>query len=179
MFHLRKIITCIGALALLASSMLMPQAALAAPKVNSVAEIDAPLNFGDYFWDEEGVPRKGAVRIVVDITAEQIYVYRGGHEIARAKILRGWERYNTPTGTFKILEKDADHYSSTYDNAPMPFNLRLTWKGVAIHGADVDDISATHGCVGVPLDFAETLFKHVRVGDPVLITKNWMRNVYG
>ncbi len=179
MFQFRKISTFLGAVALLASSILAPQAAIAAPKVHTVAEIEAPLNFGDYFWDETGVPQRGAVRIVVDIKAEQLYVYRGGYEIARTKILRGWDKYATPTGTFKILEKDKDHYSSTYDNAPMPYNHRLTWKGVAIHGADVDDIHATHGCVGIPLDFIKTLWRYTKVGDPVLITKNWMPNVYG
>ncbi|MEE9434862.1 MAG: L,D-transpeptidase family protein [Sphingorhabdus sp.] len=179
MHNIRKTFAFFGAVALILSTMLAPQAAFAAPVVHTVAEIDAPLNFGDYFWDEEGVPRRGKVRVVVDLNAEQIYVYRGGYEIARAKVLRGWDKYKTPVGTFKILEKDADHYSSTYDNAPMPFNLRLTWKGVAIHGSDVDDISATHGCVGIPLEFARTLFKNVRVGDPVLITKNWMPNTYG
>ena len=169
--------TC--AAALITSSTIMPQSAYAAPYVHTVAEIDAPLDFGDYFWDEQGVPNRGKVRVVVDLAAEQLYVYKGGYEIARAKVLRGWQRWQTPTGTFKILEKDADHYSSTYDNAPMPYNLRLTWKGVAIHGADVDDVSATHGCVGIPLEFARTLFKYTRVGDPVLITNNWMRDVYG
>lgn len=178
MIKIAKSLLSICGAALAVSALAIAQPAQARPKVHSVAQLDAPLDFGDYFWDEEGVPQRGAVRIVVDLTAEQIYVYRGGHEIARAKVLRGWERYRTPTGTFKILEKDADHYSSTYDNAPMPFNLRLTWKGVAIHGSDVDDVSATHGCVGVPLEFARTLFKHTRVGDPVFITKNWMPETY-
>jgi len=105
-------------------------------------------------------------------------VYRGGVEIARAVITRGWGKHRTPTGRFPILEKDADHYSSTYNNAPMPFNLRLTWKGIAIHGADVDDEAATHGCIGIPLDFARILFKNVRVGDKVVITRNWLPEVY-
>lgn len=151
--------------------------ALSAPVVHTVAEIDAPLYYGDYFWDEEGAP-KGFAQIVVDLDEEQIYVYRGGVEIARAVITRGWEKYQTPVGTFPILEKDADHYSSTYDNAPMPYNLRLTWRGVAIHGAQVDDEAATHGCIGVPLEFARMLFNNVRVGDKVLVTRNWLPEVY-
>lgn len=164
---------------LLAISALAPQSAVARPKVVSVAQIDEPLGFGDYFWDETGVPQGGKVRIVVDLEAEQLYVYRRGYEIARSKILRGWGRHATPTGTFKILEKKKEHYSSTYNNAPMPYNHRLTWKGVAIHGSDVDDIHATHGCVGIPLEFIRELFKHTRVGDPVYITKNWMTSFYG
>jgi lipoprotein-anchoring transpeptidase ErfK/SrfK len=147
------------------------------PVVHTIAELDAPLYYGEYFWDETGVP-KGPADIVVDLTEEQLYVYRGGVEIARTVITRGWDKHATPTGTFPILEKDADHYSSTYDNAPMPFNLRLTWDGVAIHGANVDNEAATHGCVGIPLEFAAKLFKVARVGDRVFITNKWKPEVY-
>jgi hypothetical protein len=166
-------------LAILAAfAIAAPTAIIAAPQVNTVAELDAPLYYGDYFWDESGAPR-ARVQIVVDLEEEQLYVYRGGVEIARAVITRGWEKYATPTGTFPILEKDADHYSSTYDNAPMPYNLRLTWRGVAIHGAEVDDQGATHGCIGVPVEFARKLFANVRVGDKVVVTRNWLPDVYG
>lgn len=149
--------------------------------VHHYIELDRPLDFGEHFWDEsyaraKGI--KGTAQIVVDLEAEQLYVYRSGIEIARTKVTRGWEEYDTPTGVFPILEKDADHYSSTYNNAPMPYNLRLTWKGVAIHGAEVDSVSATHGCIGVPLEFARKLFANVRKGDKVLVTRNWQRHVY-
>lgn len=151
-------------------------------KVKHFVELSRPLEFGEHFWDEYMARQKGAqgpARIVVDLSAEQLYVYRGGIEIARTKITRGWEEWQTPTGVFPILEKDRDHYSSTYDNAPMPYNLRLTWQGVAIHGALVDDIGATHGCIGVPLEFAEQLFGNVRKGDKVMITNNWRPDIYG
>ena len=158
-------------------ALTLPVSLSAAPKVNTVAELDSPLYYGEYFWDETGAP-KGRAQIVVDLEEEQLYVYRGGVEIARAVITRGWLKHRTPTGTFKILEKDADHYSSTYNNAPMPYNHRLTWKGIAIHGAEVDDEAATHGCIGVPVEFARELFKHTRVGDRVLVTRNWMPGAY-
>jgi lipoprotein-anchoring transpeptidase ErfK/SrfK len=165
-----------AALALMASTT--TPAANAMPYVLTYAETDAPLYYGEYFWDETGAPRARA-EIVVDLRAEQLYVYRGGVEIARAVITRGWHNYKTPTGTFPILEKDADHYSSTYGGAPMPYNLRLTWAGIAIHGSDVDDMAATHGCIGIPLEFARTLFRNVRVGDKVYVTNNWKPEVYG
>jgi L,D-transpeptidase catalytic domain len=165
-------------LCIIATTLLTTSPLLAAPVVHTYAEIDAPLYYGEYFWDESGAP-KARAEIVVDLKAEQIYVYRGGVEIARAVITRGWDNYKTPLGTFPILEKDADHYSSTYGGAPMPYNLRLTRQGVAIHGADVDDQSATHGCIGIPVEFARTLFRNVRVGDKVLVTNHWKPEVYG
>ena len=149
--------------------------------VRHYAELDRPLEFGEHFWDETLVPPSAALKpaqIVVDLAAEQLYVYRAGVEIARSRITRGWEDYRTPTGVFPILEKDADHVSSTYDNAPMPYNLRLTWPGVAIHGAEVDDVGATHGCIGVPLPFARQLFRAAKLKDKVLITRDWMPHLY-
>ena len=149
--------------------------------IDHYIELDRPLDFGEHFWDESFARASGArgsAQIVVDLAAEQLYVYRAGIEIARTKVTRGWEEYDTPTGIFPILEKDADHYSSTYNNAPMPYNLRLTWKGVAIHGAEVDSLSATHGCIGVPLEFARKLFANARKGDKVLLTRNWRPEVY-
>jgi lipoprotein-anchoring transpeptidase ErfK/SrfK len=61
-----------------------------------------------------------------------------------------------------------DHRSSLYD-AEMPYTLRLTHDGISIHGSDVRRGAATHGCVGVPLEFARRLFDATTVGDPVLV----------
>ena len=165
-----------------AAKPIVPQGQTSFLDVIHYVELERPLEFGEHYWDESFVQSqgiRGPAQIVVDLEAEQLYVYRAGAEIARSKITRGWEQYDTPTGVFPILEKDADHYSSTYDGAPMPYNLRLTWQGVAIHGSEVDDVSATHGCIGVPLEFARKLFSNVRKGDKVLVTRNWQRDIYG
>ena len=76
----------------------------------------------------------------------------------------------TPTGTFSILEKDVDHHSSLYDNAPMPFMQRLTWDGVALHGGQVMAEPASHGCVRLPRGFARLLFGVTSLGGRVVIT---------
>jgi lipoprotein-anchoring transpeptidase ErfK/SrfK len=51
----------------------------------------------------------------------------------------------------------------------MPYTLRLTGDGVSIHGSNVRWGLASHGCVGVPKDFAAKLFDVVNKGDEVLI----------
>jgi lipoprotein-anchoring transpeptidase ErfK/SrfK len=84
-------------------------------------------------------------------------------------ILYGADGLPTPTGKFPILAKLKDHKSITYDNAPMPYTLRLTGDGVSIHGSNVRWGFATHGCVGIPKDFAAKVFGVVKVGDPVFI----------
>jgi hypothetical protein len=164
---------------LLALALGAVPAAAATPgfEVKTVWQLDAPMQIGDYIWDDEEAP-DGQIRIVVDLSAEMLYVYRAGIEIGRSSILYGYDKKPTPTGEFPIIEKDADHYSSTYGGAPMPYNLRLTRSGVAIHGSEVEDGYATHGCVGIPKEFAALLFRQARVGDRVLITNGWMSGDY-
>jgi hypothetical protein len=51
----------------------------------------------------------------------------------------------------------------------MPYMMRLTMDGVAIHGSDVREGAGTHGCLGVPLDFGARLFAEVERGTEVLV----------
>jgi lipoprotein-anchoring transpeptidase ErfK/SrfK len=104
----------------------------------------------------------------VDLQGQTISVFRSGHEIGTAVILYGADEKPTPTGGFHILQKLKDHRSSLYD-AAMPYTLRLTEDGVAIHGSDVKEGAATHGCIGVPTAFAELLFEEAKTGDKVII----------
>ena len=135
--------------------------------VRSILNITKPMHFGDFVWNEDRIPA-GPVWVRVDLTRQLLSVFRGGHEIGSAVILYGTDGKATPTGSFTILEKDQDHYSRTYD-APMPYMLRLTNDGVAIHGSNVRQGWATHGCIGVPLDFARLLFGVAKKSDPVII----------
>jgi hypothetical protein len=136
--------------------------------VRSLLNVSHAMTYGDYVWDEEGVP-PGPLWIRVDIRAQLISVFRGEHEIGTAVILYGGNGKPTPMGAFHVLQKAKDYVSHTYD-APMPFMLRLTSDGVAIHASNVREGWATHGCIGVPMDFAKRLFGEARLGDTVLIT---------
>ncbi len=136
--------------------------------VRSLLNVSHAMAYGDYVWDEDGVP-PGPLWIRVDIRAQLISVFRGEHEIATAVVLYGAQGKPTPVGAFHVLQKAKDYVSHTYD-APMPFMLRLTSDGVAIHASNVREGWATHGCIGVPMDFAKRLFGEARIGDTVLIT---------
>ncbi|MFL6726977.1 MAG: L,D-transpeptidase family protein [Sphingomicrobium sp.] len=136
--------------------------------VKSILKIDAPMSYGDFVWNEKGVP-PGRVWIRVDLKSQILSVFRAGHEIGTAVILYGTDGLPTPTGKFPILAKMKDHRSVTYGDAPMPYTLRLTNDGVSIHGSNVRWGFATHGCVGVPRDFAARMFDVVSRGDEVLI----------
>lgn len=135
--------------------------------IRSVLNIGTPMRYGAWAWDDAKVPQ-GSVWVRVDLTHQLLSVFRAGHEIGTAVILYGAADKESPVGAFPVLEKVADYRSRTYD-AAMPYSLRLTADGVAIHGSDVRRNAATHGCIGVPTDFARRLFAEVNVGDPVVI----------
>ena len=135
--------------------------------VRSVLNVPARMHYGDFRWDDKGVPA-GPTWVRVDLNSQLISVFRSGHEIGTAVILYGASSVPTPTGKFPVLAKLKDHRSATYD-APMPFTLRLTADGVSIHASDVRWGYATHGCIGVPREFAAKLFDAMRVGDEVLV----------
>ncbi len=136
--------------------------------IKSILDVRGPMSYGDYVWDDKGVP-PGPTWVRVDLHSQLMSVFRSGHEIGTAVILYGADGLPTPTGRFPILAKLKDHRSITYDNAPMPYTLRLTGDGVSIHGSNVRWGFATHGCVGIPKAFAAKLFDVVKVGDPVFI----------
>jgi hypothetical protein len=135
--------------------------------VRSMLDIAKPMQFGDFVWSEDRVPQ-GPVWVRIDLDLQLLSVFRGGHEIGSAVILFGTDGKATPTGDFTILGKDANYYSHTYD-APMPYALHLTSDGVAIHGSNVRGGWATHGCIGVPVQFARLLFGATSKGDVVAI----------
>jgi len=136
--------------------------------IKSILDIRQPMEYGEFRWNDRGVPA-GPIWIRIDLKSQLLSVFRAGHEIGTAVILYGTDGLPTPTGKFPILAKWKDHRSATYDNAPMPYTLRLTKDGVAIHGSNVRWGFATHGCIGIPTDFAAKVFGVVHVGDPVLI----------
>lgn len=135
--------------------------------VRSLIEVGKPLRFGDYVWDESAASA-GPVWIRIDLTRQLVSVFRGEDEIGTAVILYGAPEKPTPKGAFKVIAKATDHYSRSYD-APMPYMLRLTDDGIAIHASRVRANGATHGCLGVPLRFAELLYRVAGEGTEVFI----------
>ena len=110
----------------------------------------------------------GSTWVRVDLRSQLISVFRAGHEIGTAVIVYGGDNKQTPSGRLHILGKARHHRSSLYD-AEMPYTLRLTDDGVAIHASSVRWGAATHGCIGVPPAFAERLFDAAKVGNEVVV----------
>lgn len=133
-----------------------------------VVKAISDLKPGEFTWHPERSPA-GPVAIVVSIPDQRVHVYRNGIRIGVSTCSTGKPGHETPTGVFTILQKDKDHRSSTYNNAPMPNMNRLTWDGVALHAGKLPGYPASHGCVRLPLPFSEKLFGVTHVGTPVIV----------
>lgn len=139
--------------------------------VRSILPVEGAFRYGDWYWDDSAAPAGGQLVITVDLKARVISAFRDGHEIGTAVVLVGTQSHPTPLGTFPILTKERNNVSEKYNNAPMPWTLRLTWDGIAIHGSPVMNGYASHGCIGVPDEFAAKLFAAAKRGDKVIITR--------
>ncbi|MGL4395649.1 MAG: L,D-transpeptidase [Hyphomicrobium sp.] len=126
------------------------------------------LKPGEFTWHPERSP-KGRVAIVVSIPDQRVHVYRNGIRIGVSTCSTGKAGHETPTGVFMILEKDKNHKSSTYNDAPMPNMNRLTWSGIALHAGNLPGYPASHGCIRLPMKFSELLFQVTEVGTPIIL----------
>lgn len=157
----------------------LPAASAPAPRqsgfvIKSILPVEGTIRYGDWFWDESAAPATGTLVVTVDLQARVISAFRDGHEIGTAVVLVGTQSHPTPLGTFPVLNKSRQHFSRKYDNAPMPHSLWLTTTGIAIHGSPVMNGYASHGCIGVPDEFAAKLFAATKRGDKVIITRGKM-----
>lgn len=110
------------------------------------------------------------MQIVVSLREQNLKVYRGLELASSTPVSSGKAGHSTPTGVFSILEKRRKHFSNLYDDAPMPFMQRLTWSGIALHQGKLPGYPASHGCVRLPMDFAQNLFGMTERGMHVVIT---------
>ena len=133
----------------------------------------AALKPGEWVWGGDAKDM-GPMAVVVSLTEQRAYVYRNGLLIAVSTVSTGKPGHETPTGVFTILQKDKDHHSSKYNDAPMPYQERLTWDGVALHAGGLPGYPESHGCVHLPTEFARLLFDATTMGMVVVIAKEGM-----
>jgi len=161
------------AYALVAGAMLA-----SAPALAQGATTSSPVEFnqkaeglkpGEWVW-AEAIASDGPVLVYVDLSRQTATVYRNGVRIAVTTVSSGKPGHETPTGVFTILQKDAKHRSSTYNNAPMPYQQRLTWDGVALHAGGLPGYPESHGCVHLPMEFARKLFAITHMGGAVIVS---------
>ncbi|HEU4956429.1 MAG TPA: L,D-transpeptidase family protein, partial [Sphingomicrobium sp.] len=152
---------------------------IASPQVSVAQQVDlggrpvlqtvATLKPGQFVWNPEAAP-EGPALLVVNLATQRAVLFRNGVPIGASTVSSGKPGYETPTGVFTVLEKKKEHYSKTYDNAPMPNMQRLTWKGIALHAGNLPGYPASHGCIRLPMQFSSLLFGATKLGMTVIIT---------
>jgi hypothetical protein len=135
-----------------------------------VLEVAPILKAGQYVWAPDKA-RTGPVLLIVNLATQRALLFRNGVPIAASSVSTGRPGYETPVGVFSILQKHVEHYSTKYDNAPMPYMQRLTWKGVALHAGKLPGYPASHGCIRLPAGFAKELYRVTSLGMTVIITQ--------
>ena len=168
-----------GALALMPAapalaSLETPEAKAEAADAALMASMDMAEIFGDkelkpgqYLWREGSF--SGDPRVVVSLSDQRAYLYRGDDLVAVSSISTGRDENPTPTGIFSILAKKPMHRSIKYDNAPMPFMQRIDQYGVALHAGHNPGYPASHGCIRLPSAFAKKLYGVTDLGATVMI----------
>lgn len=159
------------ALSLALASTAMAAIPVWGAKQSSPADLPpSQLKPGEWIWGGRGAS-PGPMAVIVSLTEQRAYAYRNGILIGVSTVSTGKKGYETPTGVFTILQKDKDHHSKKYDNAPMPYQQRLTWDGVALHAGGLPGYPESHGCVHLPTEFARQLFDATNMGMTVVVAK--------
>lgn len=101
--------------------------------------------------------------IYISLKQQQLNAYDiDGNHVFSSPISSGKRGHSTPTGSFEIIGKKLFHRSNRYPEprggAPMPYMMRLTDYGIAIHAGHVPGYPASHGCIRLPKQKAKELF---------------------
>ena len=116
-------------------------------------------------------PAKQRRRILVSLADQTAALYVDGEVRLTTRVSTGRQGYETPPGKYVITNKHREWKSTLYDDASMPYFLRLNAGAIGLHEGVVPRQPASHGCIRVPRGTAQRLFASTRVGDPVTIVK--------
>jgi len=106
---------------------------------------------------------QAVVHVHIDLATQRMHVTSpsGSYSWLVSTARRG---YRTPRGTFSAKSLQPIHYSSKYDNAPMPHSIFFA-GGYAIHGTyETRSLgrAVSHGCVRLSPGHAAALYAMVR-----------------
>lgn len=126
----------------------------------------------------QAAPSGSGKRIVISVSEQTLRAYEGDRVVLSTPVSTGAAGTPTPRGTFKVLSKETNHWSTKY-GVWMPNAMRFT-GGYFIHalpltpdgrtiGAGSLGRPASHGCVRVGPDDAARLFAWASNGTPVIV----------
>jgi lipoprotein-anchoring transpeptidase ErfK/SrfK len=131
--------------------------------------------------------------VEIDLEQQTAYLIRGRRIVLASEISTGRSGHLTETGSFKIIEKERNHFSTLYGKivdrkgrtvvadadadmavprggkflpAPMRYFMRFH-DATGMHAGYLPGYPASHGCVRMPEQNAIAFFNAVEVGTPV------------
>jgi L,D-transpeptidase-like protein len=140
--------------------------------------------------------------VQLDLTEQKAYLLYHDRAIMQSQICSGRPGHLTPTGTFRITNKDLNHVSSIYGriidrrnrtivadadvdmptpagtrfiNAPMRYFMQFA-PGIGMHAGYLPGYPASHGCVRMPEQNAIAFYNAVSVGTQVTVFGSIPRN---
>lgn len=143
-------------------------------------------------------------RIEIDLGQQMAYLIRGRQVVVESPISSGRYGHLTETGSFKIIEKERNHFSSLYGKivdaqgntivadadadmrvprggkfvaAPMHYFMRFH-GATGMHAGYLPGYPASHGCVRMPEQLAIAFFSRVEIGTPVRVFGQTPRTNY-
>lgn len=155
----------------------------------------APSSGSHAYWDGDNI--SGSPSMVLNLTRQTLYFYKGGQLVGTSPVSTGREGYDTPTGNFHVMQKDRDHVSSLYGDfvdatgkvvitnvsvrdkgppgasfrgSPMPFFMRIN-GGVGTHAGFLPGVPDSHGCIRMPAKMAEIFFENAPIGTPITVVR--------
>ncbi len=153
-----------------------------------------PKPLQEWTWTGDGV--LGAPSITIDLGSQTATFFKGNQPVGKSPVSTGREGYGTPTGNFKITQKNKTHFSNLYGDfvdgagnvvkanvaagrdkcppgarfrgAPMPYFMRIH-GAVGMHAGYLPGYPASHGCIRLPRGAAQRFFENAPIGTPVRV----------
>jgi hypothetical protein len=147
------------------------------------------------WWAGDGVT--GAPSIEINLTSQKAKFFKDGKLVGEAPVSTGREGYKTPSGSFRVTQKNKNHRSNLYGDyvdasgnilvanvgvredrkpagarfqgAEMPYFMRIH-GGVGLHAGFLPGFADSHGCIRLPENMAAIYFANAQHGTPVRVT---------
>jgi hypothetical protein len=114
----------------------------------------------------EGQPQ----RIEIRLGSQRAVLFRNGEEVMNSPISSGKKGFATPKGRFVVTNKYEDWRSTIYEQARMPFFMRLSCSDFGLHAGRLPGYPASHGCIRLPPKMARMFYDVTEIGTLVEIT---------
>ena len=125
----------------------------------------------------KGADDIGNTYIEIDYTNQHLWYYKDGSLVVDSDLVSGNlnNGNGSPDGVFKIISRQSpatlkgeDYESDVTYFMPFAYNVGLhdaSWR--SNFGGSIYKNSGSHGCINLPYDAADTIYKNVELGTPV------------